>query len=101
MREGQRTLPKIPKFVSIDGVTRVTRESLPSDDNPGVVDSRYPELIIGHEPDGKVSAAACIACGEMIAEIQPPYLEPKDAIVAFSALFQVHVQRKHPEFIPN
>jgi hypothetical protein len=98
---GSADSPKIPKFVSIDGVTRITREPVLSDDNPGVENSRYPELIIGHEPDGEVSAAACIACGEMIAEIQPPYLEPKDAIVAFSALFQLHVKKKHPQFVPN
>jgi hypothetical protein len=62
---------------------------------------RFPELIIGHEDDGTPSEAVCSMCGKRILEDEPPIPNAKDAIMAFSIAFQLHVRAKHPAFLPN
>jgi hypothetical protein len=63
--------------------------------------SRYPELILGHEPDGEISRGVCSLCGEDLPEPNPPFIDIRDAIAAYSLEFRQHVQTRHREFIPN
>lgn len=62
---------------------------------------RFPELIIGYEDDATPAEAVCSMCGKRILDGEPPIPDSKDAIMAFSFAFQIHVRAKHPAFLPN
>jgi hypothetical protein len=61
----------------------------------------YPELILGYEPDGKISRGVCSLCGEDLPEPDPPFIDIRDEVSAFSEGFRQHVRTKHRAFIPN
>jgi hypothetical protein len=62
---------------------------------------RQPELMMGYGPDGTISEAVCSGCGERMLDPDPPLLDTRDAISAFSIAFGYHIRLKHPEFVPN
>jgi hypothetical protein len=63
--------------------------------------NRHPELIIGYDPDGSVTEAVCSLCGDNMPKADPPFMDTRDAISAFSIEFVRHVHAKHPGFTPN
>jgi hypothetical protein len=62
---------------------------------------RQPELMIGYHPDGTISEAVCSRCGERMLDPDPPFLDTREAISAFSVAFGYHIRLRHPEFVPN
>jgi len=82
-------------------VIRITRSIYDHCDTHAMDLWRFPELIIGHEDDGTPSEAVCSTCGKWILEAQPLSPNAKDAIMAFSIAFQLHIRAEHRAFLPN
>jgi hypothetical protein len=63
--------------------------------------SAKPELVIGYDENSLPVEALCSARGEMIYKGQPRTKSTADVVKWFSALFRVHVERKHPSEEPE